>query len=123
MKYPMKLKTENPLFEYMVMDAMNFDYYLFDGFDDALKCAQTTSVEGDRLFFIYEPYFNTQTREWHGQPTFRARGGKMSYDKFESPALHLCFYLNLGEWKNPRKDWIEIIKCKEKDGAKGGEDT
>ena len=60
-KYPMKNKTDRPLFEYLVRDNMHFDYYLFDEFDKALKQAEKMSISGNRHILIYENYFNTKT--------------------------------------------------------------
>ena len=62
-KYPMKNKTDRPLFEYLVRDNMHLDYYLFDEFDKALKQAEKMSISDGRHILIYENYFNTKTRE------------------------------------------------------------
>ncbi len=113
MKYPMKLKTERPLFEYLVRDNMELDYYLFDDFDDALKTAETKSIENNGTFLIYEVYFNTATREFHGTNTFKVRCGKVQYDKHAEIELHLAFYVNAGEWLNPNQKWIDKLKEKE----------
>ena len=106
----MELKTERPLFEYLVRDNMNLDYYLFSNFNDALRCAETQSIDGNRCFLIYEVYFENSTREFRGQNTFSIRGGKVKYDKYAEVDLHLCFYVNAGEWLNPNKEWIEILE-------------
>lgn len=108
-KYPMKLKTEHPLFEYLVRDNMNLDYYLFSDFDSALKQAQSMSVSGNRHILIYENYFNTTTREWHGQNTFDVVDGRVVYDKHARVDLHLEFYVNAGEWLNPNQEWIDKL--------------
>lgn len=110
MKYPMKLKTERPLFEYLVRDNMNLDYYLFSEFDNALKTAETKSIEKNGTFLIYEVYFNTSTREFHGTNTFKVFQGKVKYDKHAEVDLHLEFYVNAGEWLNPNEEWLEILK-------------
>lgn len=112
MHYPMELKTEQPLFEYLVKDSMNFDYYLFTDFDDALKCAESKSIQGNKLFLIYEVYFDNKTREFRGQNTFSIRGGKVRYDKYAEVDLHLEFYVNAGEWLNPNEEWIQILQKK-----------
>lgn len=111
-KYPMKEKTEMPLFEYLVRDNMCLDYYLFKDFDSALKQAMTMSVSGNRHMLIYENYFNTNTREWHGCNTFDVIEGKVRYDKHARPDLHLEFYVNAGEWLNPNPEWIDILNKK-----------
>lgn len=103
-RYPLKNKTENPSFEYLVRDNMKLDYYLFLEFDEALKQAEKMSISGNRHVLIYEKYFNTITREWHGLNTFDVIGGKVIYDKHAIPDLHLDFYVNAGEWLNPDVD-------------------
>lgn len=113
MKYPMKLKTDRPLFEYLVRNNMGFDYYLFDEFDDALKTAETESIKNNGTFLIYEVYFNTRTREFFGTNTFKVFSGKVKYDKHAEIDLHLQFYVNAGDWLNPNKEWLEILKKKE----------
>lgn len=113
MKYPMKLKTERPLFEYLVRDNMELDYYLFSEFDDALKIAETKSIEKHGIYLIYEVYFNTKTREFYGTNTFQACCGKVKYDKHADIDLHLEFYVNAGEWLNPNQEWLEVLKKRE----------
>lgn len=109
-KYPMKAKTDTPLFNYLVRDSMSLNYYLFAEFDDALKQAQTMSINGNKLVFLYENYFHAKTREWHGQNTFQCRGGKVIYDKHAKADLHLEHYVNAGEWLNPNPEWIERLE-------------
>lgn len=108
-KYPMKKKTDHPLFNYLVRDLMNMDYYLFEEFDDALKQAERMSLTKSRHVLIYENYFNTTTREWHGCNTFDVIEGKVTYDKHADVDLHLEFYVNAGEWLNPNQEWIQRL--------------
>lgn len=100
-RYPIKEKTENPRFEYLVRDNMSHNYYFFSEFDEALKHAETMSISGSRHVLIYEKYFNTKTREWHGVNTFNVVSGKVMYNKHANVGLHLEFYVNAGEWLNP----------------------
>lgn len=113
-RYPMKEKTEIPLFEYLVRDNMEMDYYLFGDFDGALKQAQSMSVNGDRHVLIYENYFDTVTRQWYGCNTFSVVDGKVHYDKHAKVGLHLAFYVNAGEWLNPNQEWLDRLKAKDK---------
>ena len=108
-KYPMREKTERPLFNYLVKDLIHMDYYLFEEFDDALKQAQSMSLDGNRHVLIYETYFNAKTREWHGCNTFSVVDGRVEYDRHAGIELHLEFYVNAGEWLNPNQDWINKI--------------
>lgn len=107
-KYPMQLKTEQPLFEYLIKINGNFDYYLFENFDEALKKLQTLSVDND-IVLMYEPFFDTQTREWRVTNTFTAYSGKIVYDKHARIGVHIKFHVNAGEWLNPNQEWIDII--------------
>lgn len=93
-KYPMKEKTEKPLFNYLVRDNMSLNYYLYEDFDEALKRAMALSTTNGRHVLIYENYFNTSTREWHGQNTFDVIEGKVFYDKHAKVDLHIEFYVN-----------------------------
>jgi len=101
-KYPMKSKTEKPRFNYLERSNDSLDYYLYYEFDDALNKVRTMSLtERGHITCLYEPYFNTITREWYGQKTFTAYDGIVKYDKHARADLHLAFYVNAGEWLNP----------------------
>lgn len=100
-RYRLTDKTTNPDFEYLVKDLMSMDYMLFNTFDKALKAAITLSNTKSHHSLIYEKYFNTKTREFHGMNTFEVIHGEVRYDKYARPELHLEFYVNAGEWLNP----------------------
>lgn len=108
MKYPMIKKTEKPLFEYMVMLNGEFDYYLYDSFDIALKKAMELSGRKE-ISLVYEMAFNTDTREFRGQNTFTIFDGEIKYDKHARIGLHIQFYVNAGEWLNPDEQWLAIL--------------
>jgi hypothetical protein len=108
MKYPMVKNTERPLFEYMVIQNGEFDYYLYDKFDDALKKATELSI-GHGIGLVYEAYFINSTREYRGQNTFKVFDGIVHYDKHADIGLHLEFYINAGEWLNPNEEWLKIL--------------
>lgn len=112
MKYPMKLKTEKPCFEYLVRLNSCLDYYLFEEFDDALKTAMALSSKNG-IALVYEIFFNTTTREFFGRNTFKAYDGYVDYDKHGRADLHIEFYVNAGEWLNPKKEWMEDIECQQ----------
>lgn len=109
MKYPMKNKNEKPLFEYLVRVSNEFDYWLFDNFDEAMSTLRTLSIGKVCRVNMYEVYFNTKTREFHTLNTFHAFDGKLEYDKFANPDLHIEFYVNAGEWMNPNETWVEQL--------------
>lgn len=101
-KYSMKTNTEIPSFNYLVRSNDDMDYYLFFEFDDALNKLKTLSLENrGHIACLFETFFNTTTREWHGQNTFTAYDGIIEYDKHAKVELHLEFYINAGEWLNP----------------------
>lgn len=100
-RYKLKDKKTNPDFEYLVKDLMYMDYKLFNTFDDALKAAITLSNTKSHHSLIYEKYFNTKTREFHGRNTFEVVNGVIIYDPHAMPDLHLQFYVEAGEWLNP----------------------
>lgn len=102
-KYPLTTKTENPRFEFLVKDLMDMDYYLFTDFNSALKRLRTLSLQRSHHALLYEKKFNTNTREFHGKPTFQAMDGYVVYDPYVFTELHLEFYVNAGEWLNPEE--------------------
>ena len=106
-RYPLKDKKEKPRFEYLVKTAVEFEYWLFEDFDSALNCAKSLFAKTDDIILIYDTYFNTRTREWYAKESFSIMyDGKVRYDKHGEVQLHLEFYINAGEWMNPRQDWL-----------------
>ena len=108
MQYPMKKKTERPLFNYLVRANSSFDYYLYENFNDAIEKARQLSHED--IGVLFEVYFNTQTREFFGQKTFLVFDGEINYEKHGPVELHIEFYVHAGEWLNPDEKMIEKIK-------------
>jgi len=104
-KYPMKSKKEKPKFEYIVRFNDSLDYYLFEDFNKALKKAMTLSVKG-KIILLYEIFFNSTTREFFGKNTFVVYDKEVIYDKHANPDLHISFYVNAGEWLNPKEEWL-----------------
>lgn len=106
-KYPMKKKTERPKFNYLVRVNSSMDYYLFNEFDEAYMHMKNMSLtDSCHIACLYEPYFDTKTREYFGQNTFTAYDGEVVYDKHAKVELHLEFYVNAGEWMNPIESWL-----------------
>lgn len=108
MKYPMTKKTDRPLFDYMVMENSEYNYYLYDSFDLALKKAIELSYGMD-IGVLYELAFNNETREYRVQNTFTAYDGEVKYDKYARLGLHVQFYVNAGDWLNPNEEWLSIL--------------
>jgi hypothetical protein len=111
MKYPMKEKTDNPIFDYMVIINGEFDYYLYITFNGALTKAKELSCT-NRCVLIYEYAFKNDVREFFGHNTFTIYDGIVTYHKHNDWGLHLEFYVNTGEWLNPNQEWINILKRK-----------
>lgn len=110
-RYPMKKNTDRPLFEYLVKTNMEFEYWLFEDFDSALECAKTLHAKTDEMILIYDCYFDTRNRQYRAQKSFWIRhDGKVVFDKHGDIELHVEFYINAGEWMNPRQDWIDTIR-------------
>lgn len=108
MKYPMKSKTEKPLFNYMVRFNSSLNYYLFKTPDEALKCARKLGA-GNKACLVYEIYLDTKTKEYKGRNTFRVLLGKVYYDEYARFDLHIQFYVSVGEWLNPNEKWLDIL--------------
>ena len=108
MKYPMTKNTDRPMFEYLVRQNSEYDYFLYADFDSALKKAIELST-GIEIGLVYEVFFNTNLRDYRGQNTFIVSDGKIEYNKHAKVDLHIEFYINAGEWLNPNKEWIEIL--------------
>jgi len=70
MKYPMTEKTDRPLFNYMVMENGEYDYYLYNSLDIVLKKAVELSCSTN-IGLIYEVAFNNETKEYRGQNTVK----------------------------------------------------
>lgn len=111
MKYPMIKNTEKPFFNYIVTINGDFDYYLYDRFDDALKKAMELS-KGTEIGLVYEMHFNNVSREWRVQNTFSIFDGEVHYDKHAKIGLHVQFHINAGEWLNPNEEWLSILNNK-----------
>lgn len=101
-KYELKTKSEKPQFEYLVQCGSGYDYYLFRDFDSALQCVVKVSLQV-REARIFEVCFDPVEREFHGRNAFTAFLGKVIYEKYAQPALHIQFYTGAGEWLNPNE--------------------
>lgn len=109
MKYPMAKKTDRPIFNYMVTENGEEDYYLYFDFDSALKKAIELSNHSTGIGLVYEIAFNNETREFFGHNTFTAYDGEVHYDKHSRLGLHIHFYINAGNWLNPNEDWLTTL--------------
>lgn len=111
--YPLSSKEKKPEFEYMVMMSGEFDYYLYNDFDEAVTKARELG-SGHKRCVVCEMYFVNSSREWRVLPTFHVVDGKLHYDKYVEPGLHVLFHITAGEWLNPSGELIEKIEKKER---------
>lgn len=109
-KYPMKSNKEKPLFNYLIKSSMEMDYWLFDDFEEAINCAKVLNRKLDDIILIYEPHLNMRTKEYRGKLSFWLTDeGELMYGERSNIELHIEFYVNAGEWQNPKQDWIEQV--------------
>lgn len=101
--FPLASKQERPAFEYMVMKTGEFDYYVYNSFNDALSKAVQLGA-GAAGADVFELDFNTITREWRVCPTFHVSMGKVRYDKHARTGLHVLFHTQAGRWLNA-EEW------------------
>ena len=110
MKYKLPDKKTNPEFDYILVtgDCFN-EYYLFraEEFEEAYEQLKIEYAKGNRLALLCDKDFNTISREWRAKPVFRRYHNKVIYDAFQEVMLHLKWYCDAGEWKNPREEWIK----------------
>ena len=110
-RYPMKKNTECPMFNFLVKSNSEMEYWLFDEFQDAYDCAKSLFAKLDEMILIYEYHLNTVTREYKARRAFWTDiDGKLKYVPRGDIELHLEFYINAGEWMNPRQDWIDTLR-------------
>lgn len=104
-RYTLTSKQSHPEFNYLVRSNDNLDYYLFEGFNDAVDKLKEVSLSSKgKIGLLYEPYFNTKKREWYAQNSFTSYDGELEYHKFGEILLHIKFYVDAGEWLNPLKE-------------------
>lgn len=110
-KYPMRSNKEKPLFNYLIKSSMEMDYWLFDDFEEAINCAKKLNIKlQNDIILIYEPHLNMRTKEYRGKLSFWLTDeGELMYGERSNIELHIEFYVNAGEWQNPKQDWIEQV--------------
>lgn len=107
----LKEKTDRPNFAYVVLIegklGVSEDYYLFkaDEFEEAYDVLKVEAAkDGYSYSRICEIGFNNWDRTYFLKPIFKIWGGKVTYDKYDDPLLHVTWHMNAGEWLNPRED-------------------
>lgn len=107
----LKERTDQPNFAYVVLIERKYgsleDYYLFkaDEFENAYDVLKSEAAKDDgSLSRICEIGFNNSDRTYYLQPIFRIWHGKVIYDKYDEPLLHIMWYIKAGRWLNQRED-------------------
>lgn len=106
-----KERTDRPDFAYVVLIESRFgvleDYYLFkaDEFEEAYDVLKAEAAKDDYSHSrICEIGFNNLDRTYYLKPIFRVWDGKVVYDKYDEPLLHITWHMKAGQWLNPRGD-------------------
>lgn len=107
----LKEKTDRPKFEYVLLIdkdcSVAEDYYLFhyNEFEQAYDILKTqASKDPYNMSTLCEIGFYNHNRTYYLKPIFRIWDGKIIYDKYQDPLLHVLWHMNAGEWLNPRDD-------------------
>ena len=90
----LKDKKEKPPFKFYVKtNTSNFDYYVYDDFEEAMGKARTLSLMEFPIVVVMEPD-KDKNGEWKLVRTFFYVRGKCSEDKTKQ--LHVKFYTDAG---------------------------
>lgn len=107
----LKEKTDQPNFAYVVLIEEKYgcleDYYLFkaDEFENAYDVLKAEAAKDEYSFSrICEIGFHNADRTYYLKPIFRIWHGKVIYDKYDEPLLHILWYIKAGRWLNPREN-------------------
>lgn len=109
-KYRLADKTTKPEFDYMLLSGSYYnEYYLYraNEFEEAYNQLKAEFAKGRYLAVLCDLNFHNNSREWRAQPLFRCSRGKdkVFYDPYQATMLHLKWYCDAGDWKNPRENW------------------
>ena len=107
MRYPMTTKTEQSKFKYLVRAGNGFDYYLYNDLGKALNKACALSMVGWDDYYIHEVM--NIGGQYRSIVTYICNKGRAEYDEFAVADLHICFYINAGEWLNPNEKLEETV--------------
>lgn len=103
-KYELENNSVQPGFQYLVQNLGHIEeYWLYNNFDTAYNKMKRLAKDGEGAY-ILEPYFAPKTREWKMRKTFFCFDNDVYHegDKGEI-LLHAKFYVDAGEWKNPKE--------------------
>lgn len=96
-------KTKPPFGFYVKENTSKIDYYVFDGFEEAMEQARLLSLTRFPVSIVLEPYEN-EYHEWTMKRIFVFYSGECV--ESEEKMLHVKFYTDAGECLN----YDEIIQ-------------
>lgn len=106
-------KTTQPPFAYVLLTGDSYvDYYLYyeNKLEEAISQLKAEYNKGYHVAKLTIPYFHTSNRDWRLQDFMHLDyNGMVIYDRYiANTLLHIKFYMDAGQWLNPRKFEGEI---------------
>ncbi len=109
MKYHLENKTTEPNFAYAVLTGSSYvDYYLFkeNELEEAMAQLKKEANAGYKTARIAIPHFSTGDRQWRLRTFMNLDYNyKILFDDAPHTLLHIKYYMDAGQWLNPRKEW------------------
>ena len=107
-RYRLKDEFTQPPFEFVLLtgDIPCVDYYLFkeDEFEQAMAQLKAEFAKGFDMARILLPQFCNHDRTWRLKEFMSLDiDGNVRYERYGETHLHVKFYLDAGEWQNPRE--------------------
>ena len=103
-------RKQEPPFEYILLTGSSYcDYYLYklDELEEAIIQLKAEHLKGFRTARLCRKSFRNYDRTWDIEEFFsiHPRTGKLFYEDVPDTGLHIVFYINAGQWLNPREDF------------------
>lgn len=103
MKYNLNSKEERPNFKFVVYCPSRYtSYWLFSTMHEAVEMAFYLSLKMKLIYCVAEPYLCKSTHQWHLMNFATLRSGELYLEEDREQLLHLKWYMDAGEWENPR---------------------
>ena len=105
-RYNLEDKQTKPPFEFVLLtgDIPCLDYYLYteDQFENAIEQLKKEFAKGFEMARVCIVQFSNNDRTYRLKDFVRLDiDGKVCYDRYGETHLHIKFYIDSGEWKNP----------------------
>lgn len=100
-------KKQEPPFEYILLTGHCYcDYYLYkeDELEEAISQLKVEFSKGFHTARLCRKEFRNYDRTWCIKEFFSIDycTGKLTYEDCPKRGLHIVFYINAGEWLNPK---------------------